>query len=249
MTFPTVEATATSEHSTTVSSHTVSLPASIASGDLLIVFFGYAVANGTVTVGWPNEGTDWIELFQVEQATGGNTGLSVAWRDADGGEGASITVTSAVTTRSTHVAYRISGAEDPSTQAPEYTTSVGSNQDPFETAASLTPTGGAADFLWLAGGSSSHGGDDPAASDYTAYSTSYTGGFLANNTGTISGSRCITGSARRELNASSESPSQWTHTESAIAECVSATVAIHPGGAAADLSVNISPAASFIKIV
>ncbi len=231
MTFPTVEATNSSEHSSAVSSHTVSLPASIASGDLLVVFFGYAVANGTVTVTYPNEGTDWIELFTVEQTIGANNALSCAYREADGGEGASITVTSGVNTRSAHVSYRLSGAEDPDTQAPEFTTSVGNNQDPFETAASLTPTGGAADFMWLASGSSSHGGD---TSDYTAYSTSYTNGFNIANTGSLSGTRCITGSARRELNASSESPSKWTH-NSTVSECVSATLAIHPASAVAAL--------------
>ena len=83
-TFPTVAATNTSS-SAPATSHTVSLPTGIVSGDLLIVTF--ASNANAITHSWP---AGWTELY--DQTSGTMSG-SAAYRRADGTEGGTITVT------------------------------------------------------------------------------------------------------------------------------------------------------------
>ena len=219
MTFPKTETTNTSvETGGSTTSHTVNLPASIVSGDLLIIVFGYANTTANTDTTWP---AGYTELFEARQTTGGNNGCAVAYRDADGGEGATMTVTTNGGTRSAHTTYRISGAEDSGTQSPEATTTNDTNSSPDTP--SLTPTGGAADFLWLSVASSSHN------DTYTSFPTNYTNGIQI-STGNPTSGHCITGSAERALNAASEDPGAFVHNQGS-AEWAGGTIAIHPGAA------------------
>jgi len=214
--FPTVVTAANSVQATDSTSHTVSLPSGIVSGDLLIGFFS---CDGTATVTWPNEGTDWIEI--VSNASVANR-LSIAWRKADGTEGASITVTTSASEESVHIVYRITGHIDPSTQPPEQASTTGSGVNPNPP--DLTPTGGAKDYLWFA----IEGSDDDDL--VTVYPTSYTDGeTYGSSTG---GGDCGIGAARRELNAASENPGAFTI--AATEQWVAATIAVHPVAAGAD---------------
>lgn len=217
---PVVQGTNTSAETTTVTSHTVNLPASIQSGETLIAVFAYAVADGTASISWPG---GWTQFFALENNSGGTEGFAGAWRKADGTEGSTITVTTGTTsTRSSHVSYRISGATDPTVTPPEAQTAQGNNGSPDPP--SLTPTGGAKDYLWLAVGASSHG------DTYTAYPTNYSNGIqIAGGTAGTAGAS-ITGSAERGLNATSEDPGAYTHNQSTVAEWVAATVGVHPSG-------------------
>ena len=215
MAFPVVEATNTSlEDAGNVTSHTVNLPSDIVSGELLIVCFSKDGGFGT---SWP-EG--WIEFFEGQVGGGHNT-LALAYREADGTEGSTITVTTSSSDRSTHVSYRISGAEDPDTQAPEthaFTGGDDANPDP----ANLTPTGGAKDYLWIAvEGHDRNHSLDAIPTDYT------------NALGIVGGgaNSCGINSGRRNLNASSENPGTFTigGSDTWIAQ----TIAVHPASVSA----------------
>ena len=138
MAFPQVEATNNSAESSGTTSHTVSLPAGIQAGETLLVFFS---VDGNSPATFP-EG--WTEIIDLTNAS--NT-LSVAWRKADGGEGASITVTTPGGRESVHISYRISGATDPTTTPPEASTGdTGDDTNPDPD--SLTAGGGSIFRSW-----------------------------------------------------------------------------------------------------
>jgi len=211
MTFPTIAATATSQEPDDTLTHTVSLPAGIQSGDLLIVIFS---EDAIPTITFPNEGTDWIVLKDLNSGATGNR-IKICYRNADGGEGASITVTTGTVQQSAHCAYRITGHS--TSQAPECSTGATgatANPDPD----SLTPTGGAKDYLWIA----LHGNDRNRTT--SAYPTNYDLSqitIISDGSGGAGAAMC-----GRNLNASPEDPG--TFTISASDQWCAATVAVHP---------------------
>lgn len=139
MAFPVVETTAESAQTAQTTTHVVTMPSGIASGDLLLVFMA-----GGGTAFTLNALTGWTELIDENAARG----LHALYRQADGTEGASISLTSTVSDRSASIAYRISGAENPATQAPQISTvATGTSQAPDPS--TCTPTGGAKDYLWF----------------------------------------------------------------------------------------------------
>lgn len=219
MAFPTVQSTASSVEASAPTSHTVDLPGSISTGDFLLVFFGVALPDG-VTVTWPT-GDGWAELAWAHFDGGGDAGVSVGYKEADGGEGSTITVTTNTGTNSCHLAYRITGHEDPSTQVPEATTASNSNSQ-IDTP-DLTPTGGAKDYLWFSAGGKSVGNELGVMSA----PTNYTNLFEHADGGGSAGIHTI--ASRRELNASSENPGAYSG-GAATAEWGGVTVAIHPAG-------------------
>ena len=223
MAFATIVTSAESEVNTNETSHTVDMPSGVVSGDLLMVFFS---CDGAESVGWPTGGDLWNEISEAS-STGGNSTLAVAWRVSDGTEGASITVTTGTIEKSTHVVARINGNEDPTTQPPEVST-----VEPIGTATtvdcpSLTPTGGAKDYLWLACGAWD-GTDNAYISSPTNYALVQE---IQNPSG---GGRSHIAVAERDLNASVEDPGVFTFT---IAEQRQAqTVVVHPAAAASPTS-------------
>jgi hypothetical protein len=223
VTFPVIANSATSlEDASNVTSHTVSLPPNISSGDLLIVIFG---VDGGPSVTWPGAAGDWNEI--VSWSGGGAVRLHAAWRDADGTEGGSITVTTSNGQRSAHCAYRITGHEDPATQPPQGGLgATGTNAAPDPP--SRTPSGGAKDYLWIA----CHANDRDRTT--TAYPTNYDKTQL-----TTSGSganSCGVAAAGREFNFASENPGPFTI--SAADDWAAATVAVHPASGAAAYSIT-----------
>jgi len=221
MAFPTVQATNTSADTTATTTHTVNLPTGIVSGNLLFVVFGMAIPDGQV-ITWPGTpDVDWHEFYRVDQTAGADAGMAGAWREADGTEGATITVTTSLSTKSAHVSYRITDHEDPDTQPPQAATALGANgqSDP----PSLTPTGGAKDYLWLAVSARTH--------DNTGVLTPPTsyGSIVEASGGTGSGG-ILTSVSQQNLNAASEDPASYTGGD-ALAEWTAATVAIHPASA------------------
>lgn len=210
MAFPVVAATNTSvESSADVTSHSVALPAGISSGDLLLAHF---VADGDPTITWP---AGWTRFFTLANA--GDAKEEWAWREADGTEGSSITVTTDVSEKSAHAAYRITGHEVPGTQAPEASTGAqGSDNNPDPD--SISPTGGAKDYLFIASCGQDGGADvNGAPANYS--------NLLNSNTG--AGGGCQAGSAERQLNASTENPGPFTTATGDGWTAV--TVVVHPG--------------------
>jgi hypothetical protein len=179
--FPAVQTRSQSSVGSSSTSHIVTLPTGIVSGDLIVILF--AIRDDAVLT-WPG---GWTEV-------GGalNNRFHLAFKRSTGGEPASITVTSNEAKRSDHHGWRISGHH--ATSDPEWTKFSGSfsgNPNPPNHAASW---GTAEKVLWLAG----YGSDTAGAA--TAYPTNYTNGRT-------SGASAV---AERELNAASEDPSTFT---------------------------------------
>lgn len=227
MAFPVVETTNQGHQNTSLeTSHTVTLPATIAAGDLLIVLFAFKP-------GTANEATfpaGWTQFFDVESVSGSAVKMVGAWRDADGAEGASITVTTSESTRMAFASYRISGADDPATNPPEAATAILNNTinpDP----PSLTPTGGSKEYLWLAAFTSSQGRIT------STLPTNYTDN-VGDGSDTGTSAHMGIGSGRRELHAASDDPGTFTTTGVGTEETVSAAIAIYP----APVSINFEKA-------
>lgn len=139
MAFPTVQTTAESSTNTAGTSHVVTLPSGIAAGDLILILLDKGSTAATV-----NAHADYTELLDENSGNG----LYIAYRWATGGEG-NPTLTTSGNTRSARIVYRISGAMNPATQAPQIgSTASGSSANPDPP--SVSPTGGAKDYLWIA---------------------------------------------------------------------------------------------------
>lgn len=208
--FPQVEAVNGGNNIVAGPNHTVPLPAGIVAGDLLLVFFAADITGVTPLITFPNEGVDWIQLFETEVA--GAVNFAVAYRIADGGEGANIVVTTSQNDCSAYTTYRISGYSGVP-EVPAAATGSSANPNP----PSLTPSWGASDTLWFACQGNDH------LDQVTVYPTDYTDG--RNDWGNHANG-CGVGTARRELNAVSEDPG--TFTLAAGEEWVANTIAIRP---------------------
>ena len=211
MTFPTVVNTNTSlEDAANVTSHTVNLPASLVSGNLLIVGIAVdgGVSNPTAT-GWTGFGGG---------VSGGAVQVEWFYRVSDGAEGASVEFTTDTSERSAHFSMQISGAEDPATQAPETGGSQQSGTSTAPNAANATPTGGAKDYLWIA----SEGHDRNITTD--GFPTNYTANQV--NTAGAGANSAGIAAATRNLNAASEDVDAFTLSASEQWHC--RTLIIHP---------------------
>lgn len=217
MTFPVVESHTSSQvDGGNTTSHTVDMPSGVVSGDLLICTFAN---DGSATV----SATGWTEIVSSNE---GSVRCTSFYRRSDGTEGASQTFTTSASERSGATVYRISGAEDPATQAPEdggsSTVNGGGNSINLAT---CTPTGGAKDYLWIIG----FGADRNHA--VSAWPTNYTNAS-ANNQETQPGggaNSCTVASATRTNNASSENVGFWTITSAD--GMAGQTIAVHPPSA------------------
>jgi hypothetical protein len=217
--FPVVETTATTDGTTASTSAVVNLPASIASGDLLVMLHR---AAGAGALSWP---AGWTQLAQ-STADGSDDVTGVAYRAASGSEGATATVTQG-NVKFANLCYRISNAANPATQPPEINTAVTSASD-IPNPGSLTPTGGAKDYLWLwMGGITGSGTWPPSAGDPANYTDP-----IQANTGSADTNpdNCEVFSVRRVLNAVSEDPPLWDLNSSDF--WTAWTVAVHPPGGA-----------------
>lgn len=212
MTFPVVEGTSTSlEDAANVTTHTIDLPANIQEGELLILLF--AMDGAGVSVSGPSGWSTFINnSYDPSAAT-----LVVRYKQAGASEPSSVTITTGNGQRSAHCVYRISGAEPVATQPPEgITPAVGTSTAPDPT--SVTPTGGAKDYLWIAG----YGADRDRTTD--GYPTDYNDNQLTAVGGGANSAGCAL--ATRNLNTTNQDPDAFTI--SASDEWGAFTIAVHP---------------------
>lgn len=218
MAFPSVAASAVSNRDTAANPVIVDLPAGISAGDLLLVRLRSPTAGSwTVPSGW-------TELFanQIHGSASGDRDF-FAYRIANGSEGSTLSVTNANSVKAAAIALRITGWHG--TTPPEISTAAtGASTAPDP--ASLTPSWGAADTLWLWVGGWEGRQTSPPAGNPTNYS-----GVLGADTGTATNnaSNCRVAIATRQLNATSEDPPSWTISISE--DWVAHTVAIRPAAA------------------
>ena len=190
----------------------INWPSSVTSGELLVPAF---CTRDAASVTWPGSVS---EIFEQQSDTSSMI-LSAAARYADGTEGGgsiSVSVDASSGTGKDCV-HRISGANSDDT-TPESAFNDAGGDPP-----SLSPSGGADDYLFVA----------LYANYFTFFPSAYPSGYT--NTNTTSGTNCALAWGSLETSgASSEDPSEFTNGGDASA--VSATVAIYPAGIAVALS-------------
>lgn len=196
MAFPQVTSSTNSlDDAANSTTQTVSLPAVVNPGDLLIA--GCAT-DGSTTHAWPGAGA-WNSIFDETQGT---VSLSIAWRAADGTEdGGTVDITTG-SQRSAGFSYAISGAADPAIDPPEVSSvATGASTSPAPNA--VTASWGSDDNLFIV----VHGSDRDVTT--TGFPTNYT----ANQENTAGGgaNSAGTAAASRELaSASDASPGNFT---------------------------------------
>jgi hypothetical protein len=228
VTSPVIEQTVESASPTTAATaHTVTLPTATA-GQLLIIIADKGSTAATVT--------DNIGLTELLDENSAN-GLYIAYRQMDGTESSTGTLTTSANTRLVEVAYRISGAENPATQAPEIngTTASGSSTTPDPPAAVMT--GGSKDYLIIVFyGQAGEQADDNTL--VTNFPTNYTLGQAEKTCGTVGTNLGgMIGAAARQLTASAENPGTFTSVDNAAWRAQ--TITIHPSTAVAATRVNV----------
>lgn len=184
-----------SQSGAATTSHTAALPASIASGDLLLLTF---VGRPTLT-GVVSTPSGWTLLNSTDQGT--NIRVTRFYRVADGLEGSSVTITTASSTASvSSIAYRIPAGTWDTGQIPEI--AVANNVNAAPDCPSLSPSWGATNTYFIADyGARSDA--DPGASYPYANGQTFIAGLVGGNGG--SGSRadaacCWTTSAAGTVN-------------------------------------------------
>lgn len=215
--FPSPGTPTATQFATSVTSMAVNLPASIASGDLLLAFV--EVRNGgtwTVPSGWTQLGT---------QAGGGSVGkLTVFYKIADGTEGSTATWTASLGTSAVWQVVKVTSWNGSS--APEISTGA-SGDVSAANPSSLTPSWGADDTLWFA--IAGHAAVSTAA--WSAGPSGYSG-FL--DSGASSGGAAVSlASAYLQKNEATEDPGTFTVSGS-NRFWAAFTVAVRPAGGASN---------------
>lgn len=204
MAFPTVVNTNTSVTTPASTTHTVSLPASIVAGNLLMIFFATADIPSITTP------ANWNLLRNKQETLGGTTQQSIFYKVATGSEGATVSITTGTSFRSAHATYQISDYSG-NPQASTGASGITGNPNPD----TLTPSGGSQDYLWIVCGTCRSQTFSSAPTNYTNLVTIATSSQVA------------VGTARRSLNASSEDPGNFTIT-GGDNEWTAVTVAVSP---------------------
>jgi len=167
------------------------------SGDLLVLILRSAAADTHTTP------TNWTQLVLNNADDASLDVTSVWYKVADGAEGATVTVTCTTSLKFTAICWAITGHD--SATAPVISaaaTSTNNAPDP----PSLTPAGGAKDFLWLWIG----GWEGEQTSPPTGNPTNYSNPIGADSgTAGATSTNCRCAGASRQLNAASENPPSW----------------------------------------
>lgn len=191
--FPSIAGSAKTAESASGSPFTVSLPASIAAGELLVAIADRA--GGAQTFTWPGS---WSEIASVDIS---GRHIAIAKLTATGSEGASISVTSSLGTSQNRTAICLRITPWASVEISSSATGSSANPNP----PSLSPSWGSYKTLWLAfaaGGNST--------SSVSSYPSNYTLSQLYN-----SGFTWSVHSARQNETAT-ENPGTYTMNVSAV---------------------------------
>jgi len=217
MAFPSVTSVTETAH-TASTTHTADLPATVADGDLLVLIHT-AYAPGAVSTP-----SGWTQLYQNTFADGISDSIATTFiRDGVSGDGGG---TAAMTLTNSEVGcsqvYRIAASSWFGTLAGvEAATAEGSSSTPDP--ASLTPSWGSADTLWIA---VAHLVDDSAIA--TAAPSSYTDLNTLVGNGAADRQTSVA-TARRENATATENPGTFTLPQSEA--WTGATIGVRPAAA------------------
>lgn len=184
--------------STAATNITVNLPSGLVIGNTLLLCVRKAAGTQT-------NPTDWTELAN-SSADASDDNILVSWKEVVGGEGSTVTVNGGSSAKFAARVWEINAA-DPSTNPPEIT-AIATGTDTAPDSASLTPSGGSNDYLYM-----SVGGWEGEQTSPPTYPTNYTHGQGAADSGTAGAitTNCRVAGAGRQLTAStSENPGAYT---------------------------------------
>jgi hypothetical protein len=189
-----------------------------AAGTLLIVFLRFAAAPGTITF------TGYTPLVAGDTSDASDDTTAIYYRWADGTEGATDTCAPTNSVKGAAICWRITGAANPATQAPEVSSvAVGTTAANSANPNSVSGTGGSKDYLFLA-----MAAGDGESGAYTGAPTNYTNLQAANSgTGGLPATNCLMGGASRQLTAASDDPGAFTHAAHTTG-WTAYTVVVHP---------------------
>ena len=216
--FPAVESVTESSFSSSSTSHAATYPATVNSGDLLIIvctFHSFSGSAFTIT-----DPSGYTELYDVAFTGSGDISHAAVFvKSASGSEGGgSETLTTSLSVFGAAQVYRITGWSGTIGDVESGTTATGSSSAPNP--GSLTLSAGSGNNLWVA---TAHSADDDAAT--SSYPTGYSNGVDtacgggANNSGRIA-------TARRTAVAATEDPDAFALASTEV--WVAAVVGIPP---------------------
>lgn len=207
MAFPSVAARASARTmATDTTSHPIGLPTGIVAGNMLLVVFSVD-GSPTISINTGVSGNNWT--LGTKASYGTDVSGVYVWKIAEGSD--ALTLTTSAAEQSSHIALRITGAS--SVQGASATGSSTNSNPP-----SLTPSGGAMDYLWVA----------TRSGDSTTVSSSPPSGY--NNPQGLPGigtSSASTNTAEKLANLSSDDPGTFT---TGTEQWVSFTLAVSPVG-------------------
>ncbi len=217
MAFPSIRSTINTNGTATSATPSVNLPATIKAGDTILVVFKSAAAGA---IGWPD--ASWQEL--VDASPDASVGqIGIAYKKADGTEGSTISLTSG-NGKFAAIAIAVQDATDPLIRAPEISTvAVGTTGEPNAT--TVTPTGGAKDYLWYTFFLME--GEQTGITSYPANFTLNQTGLANSGTGGAVTTNCTIAGAGRQQNAASQDAGVWDVTGT-LDDSSAYTVAFHP---------------------
>ena len=206
MTFPSVTSTATSFHTSAVTTHTVNMPSTVANDFIVIL----AATDGLPTTVPP---TGFTELFD-------SGGLHVFIKVATGSEGSTVTFSTSAAETSAHITLAgnnwfedLAGIEISASAS-----ATSSSPDPD----SVTASWGSDDNLFIANFAATRGDRTT-----TGYPSNYTGSNIDNPNG-VGGAGAQMACATRNLAASNDDPG--TFSTSGSVPYVASTIVIRPSG-------------------
>jgi len=216
---PDVSSIITQNFTTDVTTHNVTMPATVDAGDLLIVLFSN---DGSATVTDPDGAGAWTQI-STQVDSGNNIRGSVWAIDAAGTEdGTNVNFQTSATERATSQVYRIPASLWEGNIASVAAASVDNGSGTAPNPPNFDPAGwGTENTLWIAyAATSSH-------TSITSYPTNYTNGtFNISNAGG-GNAEASTFSARRAIRAAAEDPGAFT-LGGGNAPGVSFTIAVRP---------------------
>lgn len=194
MAAPVDSARVTTDGSTSTTTQTLNLPGSISAGDIL---FAIIRCPTDTLFTWPG---DWEVISNSNKNDASDDTTGVAWKIADGTEGATINITLGTAGRMAGLCYLITGGDTKENPA----SVVGSASQP--NSPTFTLGGGETrDVLWL----SLFGID--FTKTLTSGPTSYSNATVIANTGSSGAGNCTVGGASRQVTADlTEDPGAWT---------------------------------------
>ncbi|HEY1267848.1 MAG TPA: hypothetical protein VGH16_11375 [Candidatus Binatia bacterium] len=190
MGFPNVVSVANTAISTNETSHVVSLPPGIVSGDMLEMFFG---CGGNLSQQIGNI-TGWNKPAAKDH--NGPINAAFFYRAADGSEGSSVVVPTSVAAHSVALVYRVNGWDGLTNPSAQQIDGLSANADP----PTRSPAWGADNNLWLAAATLVGAG-----TSFSVDPTNY------NNPAEIASDDRIIRCVQRLLNAATEDPGAFTN--------------------------------------